>query len=70
MKKLTQYVRLDDAFFVLALAVPFLFSVARYVETSTETSAMILAQQSRKDAVVKASPQTQVEIAQTAVRVR
>jgi hypothetical protein len=68
MKKLSRYVRLDDAFFVLALAVPFMFSVARYIETATEKSAITLAHQARKEAVVKASPQVKVEVAQTDVR--
>jgi hypothetical protein len=68
MKKLSRYVGLDDAFFVLALAVPFMFCVARYAQTATETSAMILAQQSRQQAVVKTSPQVKVQMAQTDVQ--
>ncbi|SRR5258705_7670183 len=47
MKKLSCH--LDDALFILALAVPFMFSVARYVETAVEASAILLAHQARKE---------------------
>ena len=39
MTKLSRYVHLDDALFVLALAIPAMFAVARYVDTAAETRA-------------------------------
>jgi hypothetical protein len=70
MNKLRRYVHLDDALFVLALAIPALFAVARYVETAAETSAIVLAQQPHKDVVVKAVAPAKTEVAQSDVEVR
>ena len=65
MTKLSRYVHLDDALFVLALAIPGMVAVARYVDTAAETSAIILAQQARKDVVVKAVVPAKTEVAQS-----
>jgi hypothetical protein len=71
MNKLRRYVRLDDALFVLALAIPAVVAVARYVDTAVETSAIILAHQPHKDVVVKAVAPAKTEVAQSSdVQVR
>jgi hypothetical protein len=57
MKSLTNPGRrlsVDDALFVIALAIPALAAAARYVESDREMTALVEAQQAQTTAVAKA----------------
>jgi len=55
---------------VLALAVPAVFAVARYVETAAETNAIVLAHHAPKNTVVKAPAPVKAQVAQSDPRAR
>ena len=55
MKKLGQWIGREDALFILALMVPAMFAVARYLDSAAEASAVILAHKASQSAVAQAA---------------
>jgi len=70
MRKRSRYLSLDDAWFVVTLAVPVMFSVAFDVDSLARSTAIVLAHQPREDARVKVVAQVKTEAAQPEARVR
>jgi hypothetical protein len=55
MKNLGRWIGREDALFILALMIPAMFAVARYLDSAAEASAIILAHQAPQSAVAKAA---------------
>jgi hypothetical protein len=55
MRKLGRWIGVEDALFILALAIPTMFAVARYVDSAAEASAIMLAHQAQQSEVAKAA---------------
>ncbi|HEX4598028.1 MAG TPA: hypothetical protein VH278_09600 [Burkholderiaceae bacterium] len=53
MKNLGQWIGREDALFILALMIPAMFAVARYLDSAAEASAIILAHKASQSAVAK-----------------
>jgi hypothetical protein len=64
MKKTSRFFHIDDALFVLALMVPSMVALARYVETAAQTSAIVLSQQQHRTRIVSTSHDRSIVIAQ------
>jgi len=68
MKTRDKFSRIDDALFVLAMAIPTLFMVARYVESAAQQSALILAHNTQHMVVAKARINDHLVLAQAGDR--
>jgi hypothetical protein len=68
MKTRDKLSRIDDALFVLAIAIPTLFMVARYVESAAQQSALILAHHAQHMVVANARIDDRLLLAQAGDR--
>jgi hypothetical protein len=55
---------IDDALFVMALAIPALVAASRYIESDREMTALTKPQEIRSIAIAKAAPQEQERISE------